>query len=183
MFSFVQLRKAYLNISAGSVEIWCVFSCTCVQLLYCWVWWKHLFTPFSVNSFFLFVYLTQQGCVDFFFFNPALLLWQNHMWMERNTHQDNDDSESEYDVVDNPEARNVHVPARPVNQDNEYAGRFLIYISALFFFCHLHLNLKPWCNLAVTEAYFRYSLTFFISPFLWRHKREKTSMHTLYSGP
>lgn len=87
--------------------------------------------------------------------------------MDRNADQANDDSESEYDVVDNLEMRNLHVPARPVDQDNEYAGKFLIYISAfLFFFYHLHLILKPWCNLSVTEAYFHYSLTFFISPFL-----------------
>lgn len=53
------------------------------------------------------------------------------MWMDRNTHQGNEDSESEYDVVENLEARNLHVLARPVDQDSEYAGRFLFYTSAL----------------------------------------------------
>lgn len=51
--------------------------------------------------------------------------------MDRNTHQDNGDSESDYDVVENLEARNLHMPARPMHQDNGYAGRFFIYISAL----------------------------------------------------
>lgn len=44
--------------------------------------------------------------------------------MDRNTRQGNDDSESKYDVVDNLEVRNLHVPTRPMDQDNENAGRF-----------------------------------------------------------
>lgn len=159
----VQLWGAYLNISAGSVEIWRVFGCTCVLLLYCWVWWKHLFTPFSLNSVFVFIDLTgvcSLFLILIFFF--LLLPRQDQRWMDRNTRQSDEDSESEYDVVDNLEVRNLWVPARPLDQDNEYAGIFLIYTSSfLFFFYYFHLILKPWCNLTVTEAYFCYSLTFF----------------------
>lgn len=69
-FSFAvcsALFNSDLNIPAGSVEIWCVFSCTCVQLLYSWVWWKHLFKPFFPELILCVCLLNITGGGRFFF--------------------------------------------------------------------------------------------------------------------
>lgn len=58
VFSFVQLREAFLNISAGSVEIWCVFCCTCCFTVECD---ESIFPhPFPLtHSLFLFTWYTR----------------------------------------------------------------------------------------------------------------------------
>lgn len=171
VFSFVQLGSKYF----------CRF-CTCVQLLYSCVWWKHLFKPFSLNSFFVFVYLTLQGDVDFFYLFFFLIRccsssWQERRWMDRNTHQDNGDSESDYDVVENLEARNLHMPARPMHQDNGYAGRFFIYISAFLCFSSVIFT-SFWNHLVICQWLKPISVT--IWPFSSHHffaDREEKNIH------
>lgn len=115
----------------------------------------------------------------FFFFNQVLLLWQDRRWMDRNTHQDNDDSQSDYDVVENLEASNLHVPARPINQDNEYAGRFFIYISA--FLCFSYIISSFWNHLAICQ--WLKPISVIVWPFSSQHFfadiKEKTSVHEL----
>lgn len=54
--------------------------------------------------------------------------------MDRYGHQGNDDSEPEYDVVDNPELHKPHVLARTLTRDNKYAGRFFLLTVQPFFF-------------------------------------------------
>lgn len=98
--------------------------------------------------------------------------------MDRYGHQGNDDSEPEYDVVDNPEVHKPHVLARPLTHDTKYAGRFFIDSSA-FFLCititsrsNHRVCAGSQCKLTVTEAYLPSS----ISP-----NREKIQAQTLNS--
>lgn len=70
-------------------------------------------------------------------------------------HQNDDNLEPEYDVVDNVELHKPHMLARPFTHDNKYAGRFLMTAQPFFF-----VSPGSQCNLTVTGAY----LTSSISP-------------------